>query len=286
MLILQAGEHRVDIAPEMGAVASWSWRGRDIFRPTRPEAIAARDPLGVACFAMAPWVSRIRDSRFAFAGRAVQLKPETDPRLGAYAIHGEAWRALWRVRERSASHAVLTAGSLAPGAGAWPWAYEVLQAIRLDDDGLHMTLTLSNRSAETMPYSFGLHPYFLRGAETRLTARTRRMMLLAPDGMPIGEEASTHRWQDEVLTRGVQDHCYRDWDGVAALTRPQDGLRIAMRATGCDHLQVYAPDDDYVCVEPQTAGPDAVNCGPAGGLRVLNAGERASLEVSFSAGLI
>jgi aldose 1-epimerase len=137
-----------------------------------------------------------------------------------------------------------------------------------------------------MPYSIGLHPYFLRGAETRLTANTQHMMVLAPDGMPIGEEASQHRWRDEVLTRGIQDHCYRDWDGVATLLRPKERMRIRMRAIGCDHLQVYAPDDDYVCVEPQTAGPDAVNCGSSGALRVLNAGDSASIEVFFGAELI
>lgn len=269
----------MDVVPAMGAVASWSWRGRDVFRPSTPEAIAARDPLGLACFAMAPWVSRVRDSRFAFSGREVRLRPETDPRLGTFSIHGEVWRAPWRLIDATPSHARMQIG---PGAGgAWPWEYACIQSVTLDDRGLTMTLTLRSHSDEAFPYTFGLHPYFARMSDCRLTARVRHRAILSADGMPLGEEDGSQRWRDTAITRGVEDHCYRGWDGEALVAFPRDRFQVRMQAEGCDFLQVYAPDDEYFCVEPQTGGPDALNRGPDGGVRILAPRTEARMTVCF-----
>lgn len=264
----------------MGAVAAWSWRGINIFRPSAPLAIAARDPLGLACFAMAPWVSRVRDSRFDFRGRAVQLKPETDPRLGKFSIHGEVWRAPWRLAASSPGSATM---SFRPGAEArWPWDYRCEQTVSLGGDGLTMTLTLWSHSDTAFPFTVGLHPYFARRADSRLTATVRHRAILSPDGMPLGEEDGSTRWRDAAITRGVEDHCYRGWDGVATISFPSDGFRVQMRATNCYFLQVYAPDEDYFCVEPQTGGPDALNRGADGGVRLLAPGAEATIVVCFT----
>lgn len=277
---LSHGDHRVDVVPVMGAVASWSWRGRDVFRPSLPKAIAARDPLGLACFAMAPWVSRVRDSQFHFDGRTVQLKPETDPRLGRFCIHGEVWRAPWHITASTPSSLTMQIG---PGpAGAWPWNYACLQSVALDDRGLTMTLSLQSHCDTPFPYTFGLHPYFARRADSRLTARVTHRSILSPEGMPLGEDDATARWRDEKMTRGIQDHCYRGWDGDATIAFPDDGFRVQVRAEGCGFLQVYAPDEDFFCVEPQTGGPDALNRGPEGGVRILEPSATARIVVCFT----
>jgi aldose 1-epimerase len=280
IVTLLYGDHRMDVVPVMGAVASWSWRGHDVFRPSASAAIAARDPLGLACFAMAPWVSRVRDSRFQFRSRRVQLKPETDPRLGQFSIHGEVWRAPWRLIEASPTSVTMQIG---PGAdGAWPWDYSCVQTVALDERGLTMTLCLRSHSDEPFPCTFGLHPYFARRADSRLTARVRHRAILSPDGMPHGEEDGSRRWRNEPITRGVEDHCYRGWDGVAVIAFPGEGFQVRLHAEGCEFLQVYAPDEDYFCVEPQTGGPDALNRGLDGGVRVLAPGAEDTITVCFT----
>jgi aldose 1-epimerase len=280
ILSLVHGAHRVDIVPIMGAAAAWSWQGRDIFRPSRGPAIAALDPLGLACFAMVPWVSRVRDSRFVFAGREVQLRPETDPRLGSFCIHGEVWRAPWRLVDASAMSATMQIGP--NNSGAWPWDYLCDQTFALGDDGLTMTLALQSLSDTPFPYTFGFHPYFARRADSRLTARVRHRAILSSDGMPLGEEDGTSRWRSEAITRGVEDNCYRGWDGEAVIAFPAEGFQVRMRADGCDFLQVYAPDEDYFCVEPQTGGPNALNLGQESGVRVLEPGASATIRVCFA----
>lgn len=279
LLTLQSGDHRLGVVPAMGAVASWSWRSRDVFRPSTAAAISARDPLGLACFAMAPWVSRVRDSRFQFGARDVLLRPETDPRLGAFSIHGEVWRAPWRSIASSGTSVSMQIGP--DTGGAWPWAYVCTQTVSLNDGGLTMTLVLQSHSDEPFPFTFGLHPYFARRADSRLTARVQHRAILSPDGMPLGEDDGTARWRNEPITRGVEDHCYRGWDGTAVIAFPTDGFQVRMRAEGCDFLQVYAPDDDYFCVEPQTGGPNALNRGPDGGARVLQPGATEKISVFF-----
>lgn len=228
---------------------------------------------------MAPWVSRVRDSRFQFAGLTVTLTPETDPRLGRFCIHGEVWRAPWRLAEATSNAATLQIG---PGhGGAWPWAYACAQSIALNDDGLTMTLALQSHSGAPFPFTFGLHPYFARRANSRLTARVQHRAILSPDGMPLGEDDGSMRWRNEAITRGVEDHCYRGWDGVASIAFPDEGFQVRMTAKGCDFLQVYAPDADYFCVEPQTGGPDALNRGPESGARILEPGASAKISVCF-----
>jgi aldose 1-epimerase len=145
-----------------------------------------------------------------------------------------------------------------------------------------MSLTLTSSARAPFPFTFGLHPYFSRRADSRLTAQVKRRSILSPDGMPLGEDDATTRWRDETMTRGIQDHCYLDWDGVAFISFPGDGFRVAMRATGCSFLQVYAPDDEFFCVEPQTGGPNALNRGPDGGVRILAPGAAATITVSFT----
>lgn len=278
--ILRHGDHELGVAASMGAVTHWRWRGHDIFRPSAAKAIAALDPLGVACFAMAPWVSRVRESRFGFAGREVQLRPETDPRLGTFSIHGEVWRAPWTLTTRQDDRAAI---ACSPGlSGAWPWDYICTQSFALSPDGLTMRLGLTSRSPEPFPYTFGLHPYFARRADSRLTAGVTHRSILSPEGMPLGEDDATTRWRDEKMTRGIQDHCYRGWDGEAVIAFPDDGFRVRMRADGCGFLQVYAPDEEFFCVEPQTGGPNALNRGADGGMRVLEPGATAIMTVCFT----
>jgi aldose 1-epimerase len=279
-ITLETGDHWVSVAPSMGAVAGWRWRGQDIFRPTTEQALASRDPLGVACFAMAPWVSRVSDSRFAYGGRTVQLKPETDPRLGRFSIHGEVWRAPWSILSQSSTSVALRC---APGPqGAWPWAYDCDQTVSLGSDGLTMALTLISRADTPFPYTFGFHPYFARRPDSRLTASVKHRSILSPEGMPLGEDDAQTRWRDETITRGVQDHCYRGWDGVALISFPAAGFRVRMQAQDCGFLQVYAPDEEFFCVEPQTGGPNALNRGPDGGAQILAPGESATITVCFS----
>jgi aldose 1-epimerase len=200
--------------------------------------------------------------------------------LGRFAIHGEVWRNPWTITQQSDLRLDL---ACAPGRdGAWPWDYVCTQSIVIAENGLEMTLSLQSNSDAPFPYTFGLHPYFARRGENRLSARVQHRAILSPEGMPLGEEDGSARWRDETVTRGVEDHCYRGWTGEAVVAFIDDRFQVRMRAEGCDFLQVYAPDADYFCVEPQTGGPNALNRGLDGGVRILDPRGRATIVVCFT----
>ena len=61
-VLLTAGETRVELYPDLGgAVARFTWRGKDVFRPSSPEAT---DVLETANFALVPYCNRIPGGNF------------------------------------------------------------------------------------------------------------------------------------------------------------------------------------------------------------------------------
>jgi aldose 1-epimerase len=262
----------------MGAVLAWTWEGRDLLRPAQEESAASGDPLGVACFVMAPWVSRVAENAFRFQGARHALRPQSDPRLAGCAIHGEVWYAHWTLADHGPAHAVLRTRSR-QGPLAWPWPYEAEYGIAVTPPGLEMTLSLRNIGVAPFPYALGFHPYFPRHGEVRLSARTGARSVMTADGLATGWEAPGPRWSGEALTYGEEDHCYAHWPGVAVLEYPRAGYRLRIAADGCSFLQVYAPKEDFVCVEPQSAGPGVLNHGPDFGVRILEPGSEDRIGV-------
>ena len=101
---LAAAAARVEIAPATGgAIASFTFDGQHVLRPTPP---ASDDVRGHACWPLVPYSNRIADARFTFAGRACALAQEFRRPLR---IRSTAW-----------------AGS---GRGPWPFATRHVRAL-------------------------------------------------------------------------------------------------------------------------------------------------------------
>ncbi len=278
MIELRAGETRVTLCPQMGGgVLSFSWRGRDVFRPTRePEG-----PLDLASFAMLPFVGRITDGRFCVDGQNVQLPvnaPEVDP---ANAIHGHGWLAPWRATTEAARvHLIYDHLS-----DAWPWAYRAEQILEVDDLGLTHTLVLTNISQTPMPAGMGLHPYFPRNGQTQLHALLRGEVNAPPDGIDMRDQGRDW-WAGAAVSSRVVDRAYAFRQGDMTLTWPDRRLRLLIIPTeDYPHTVVYAPAGaDFVCVEPISHLPDALNSAApqsVTGLKWLAPGARWQASVRF-----
>ncbi len=136
LIALASGTMRVLVAPHVGgAIAAYyevaaagpvHW-----LRPATEAALAERDPLRMASFPLLPYCNRIRDARFEFDGRTVDLAG--DGNRFAHALHGHAWRRPWRVGARTASSVELhfehEPDPHAPG--DWPFRYRAMQRIEL-----------------------------------------------------------------------------------------------------------------------------------------------------------
>lgn len=276
---LAAGAWEATLRPEVGgALASLRLGGQDVLRPM-PQA--ATNPLEAACFPLVPYVNRIRDGRFAFRGRAVQLPLNFLPQR--HSLHGIGWQRPWHATEHTEAEAVLV--DEYDGKGAWPWAWRAEQRFTLDRTGLSIALALTNRSDGPMPAGLGLHPYFRRRPETRVRFAATGVLEVDDEFMPTGDVAAADRfgaWREGApLPAELVDNCHLGWNGRVEIA--DDLGRITMTATGAPYLHAYAPPDGTeLCFEPVGHTPDAPNRAPKE-MSVLAPSETAHLRMRIGA---
>ncbi|RYY42654.1 MAG: hypothetical protein EOP59_09540, partial [Sphingomonadales bacterium] len=147
-LTLIAGAARAAVAPALGgALTGWTVDGAPMLRTASAEAIAARDPLGMASFPLVPFSNRIADARFEWAGEHHAIAPNFAPE--PHAIHGIGWTSAWEVREARDDRVVLTLDHA--GDARWPFAFAAEQIVALTPDTLTVTLTARNLEAFDAP---------------------------------------------------------------------------------------------------------------------------------------
>lgn len=260
------------LAPHIGgAIAAFdeSRDGQTVhwLRPATSEALAARDPLGMASFPLLPYCNRIRDARFAFHGAFVDLSG--DGNAFPHALHGNAWRLPWRVDDVSDGRArlVLRHEPSRETAHHWPFAYEAAQDFALDADSLSVTLSARNLSDRPMPFGMGHHPYYPRTFNTRIHARVAAMWHSTLDLLPT--HAGAHPSVDAMASlEGMSadafdlDNNYACWSRTAIIEWPDERRSVTLSADpDFAHMVVYAPSafPDLLCVEPVSNVADWVN---------------------------
>ena len=206
-------------------------------------------PLWWGCYPMAPFAGRIRDGRFRFRGRTYEL-PLTMP---PDAIHGTVLDRPWQVGLATGDRVDLSSDL----GGDWPFQGRITHAITLVPGGLEATLTVE--AAEPMPVALGWHPWFRReisGRAAELDFEAHWMYERDAAGLPTGATvAPTPRpWDDAFSDIVIPPRL--TWSGVA---------RLDLRSTAAFWV-VFDERDDAICVEPQTAPPDAFNLAAAVGV--------------------
>jgi aldose 1-epimerase len=284
-LVLVAGDWWVEVRPELGgAITALTHAGTPVLRPT-PAGTA--EVLETGCFPLVPYANRIAGGRFSFRGREVRLP--VLPRFAPHALHGDGWLQPWTVEALTSTRLAL--GLVWTGARdgvGWPWRYRAVQTLQLDADGLTVDLSLTNDDATDMPGGVGLHPYFVRADDARLTLAAsgvwRTDATLIPEALVAPGEVVDFAGGAALAGLPLVDHAYEGWGGEARLDG--GGRTLVLQADpGARRVQVYAPPGEpFVCVEPVSHRPDAVNApaGEASGLRVLAPGETMSLRMRVS----
>lgn len=283
---LSAGILSAEIVPHIGgSLASFRRAGVDIFRPLTASARAARDVLGVAMFPMMPYANRIAGNAFVFAGKTYRVAANNPPEL--FNVHGSGWRLPWRVEDATPEAARI---SLQVDDGA-PYRYRAEQLFEIDPNGLTVKLSLRNLADETMPFGFGLHPWFPRDPDTSLTFTARRFYPEGPD-MTSGDPEPVPAHFDFTHPACLPDRwCNNDfggWTGVAEMQFPARGHRLRIIAPSMfGHLMFYAdPARDVFCLEPQTNAAGAFNR-PGGidddgeGVTILEPGAQMRAKLRF-----
>jgi aldose 1-epimerase len=228
-----------------------------------------------------PWSNRISGGGFDSAAGFVPLRPNRadDP----YPIHGHGFLRSWRVVAQAEDRAELALGSAPEDA---PYRYRAVQRVELRPERLSVRLAVTHLGRTPMPYGLGLHPYFGRTPETRLTFAARGVWESRPDRIPtrlVQPVPEPFDFQGGRRCDGATliDHCFTGWGGEARIEWPEHGLALVMRAR-TPYLLLYRPPGlPFFALEPVTHPVDAFHLPGRPGLAVLEAGGSLELEVEL-----
>jgi len=191
------------------------------------------------CYPMVPWAGRVNRGRFSFGGSVHQLPVN----LGMHAIHGVGVDRSWAVGPDGAFELEMTD----------PWPFGGVARVSADLSPEQLTITLSVTAGErSMPAVIGWHPVFAKSIGDSLAVldfRPGRILTRDHDGIPTGDL--------DPVPPGPWDDCFV---GVSAplSIRWGDDLRLTLDSP-TDTWVVYDETRHAICVEPQTAIPDAFN---------------------------
>ncbi len=288
---ISAAGHVAVVTESGAALRSLSHHGRDLVQgfDEREMSSGGRGQL------LMPWPNRIRDGRYSFDGRDLQLGL-TDPTRGN-ASHGLARWAAWTVEEHTGSSVSLVYRLMAQS--GYPWTLDLHVLYDLSADGLVVTQTATNLSSEPAPYGSGAHPYLRVGdsvedLELQVPARTR--LLVDDRQLPTGAEpvsgaydfTTPRRIGDLVLDDAFGALAHEQGRATVTLRDPTSSRGVALWVDENHHwLQLFtapsAGPRPGLAVEPMTMPADAFNSGTD--LVVLSPAGTAGDELSASWGI-
>jgi len=290
--VLRSGPLSLSLAPGLGGGITRFWIDGgapcELFRRTPREALAKRDPLELASYLLVPFSNRIDRGRFSFEGQDFEMAPNLPPH--PHPLHGHGWRMPWRITARDRSSATL---ELVYAGSDWPSTYRATQRLELTPEALSVHIGLANEGPRAMPAGIGMHPYFDRTPQSRLTAKVAGVWLADAECLPHEHVPVPSTWDfaaGRVVGELELDNCFSGWQGSAVIEWPERSTCLRISADPVfDHLVVYVPRErDFFCVEPVSHANDAIHLAergvPNSGHRVLHPGETLAAEVRFQVG--
>ncbi len=290
-LRLRADDLALDLVPEVGGgIAGFRVGSIDLMRLASPADLAARNPRQLASFPLFPYSNRVVNGRFIFDSQVYPLALNSSPH--PHTLHGNAWQRPWRVEAArpTSVQLVLDHDPARDGADAWPFAYRAAQVFRLESGLLELTMTVSNRDSRPMPAGFGLHPYFPRTRDVRLTAQAGGVWRNTPDMMPVEHTPVPEAWdfsKGRMIAGVAVDNCFTGWGGKALIEWPDRHRGLSIEASPeFRNLVVFVPpNQEFFCVEPVSNVNDGFNKlarkEPDTGVVVLQPGETLTGIVRF-----
>lgn len=248
-IILRAGSAIAAVDPDRGG------RLASVVVGDRELLIGPPDPddrsIGWGCYLMAPWPGRLADGRLLFRGKAHQVRRNH----GRNAIHGLVFDRPWAVLSPSPTELTL---EIPLGPPSWPSFGLVRQRTRLDPDGV--TLTAEIVAEQSMPAAFGWHPWFRRtGVDPTLRVQADRFLetkAMIPTGELVAVAGRTDLRLGPRLGSRRLDHAFVGARSPTTIEWPDFTLTVEQEPI-LSVITIFTPPD-AICVEPQTAWPNAL----------------------------
>ena len=279
ILVLEANDARAVVDPRRGGrFASVSLDGEELLvGPSSPDDRSIRWGL----YLMAPWPGRLANASFRWNDGDVTVSRTH----GRHAIHGLVWNRSWDVVSATEREALLECPFPADD---WPPGGRVRHRIRLGPGRLTLDAELL-AGAVAMPAAVGWHPWFRRrrgAVRVRLDAEAvLETAGLIPTGRLVPVTGRTDLRRATALGRRRLDHAYVDARSPTSIEWPDLALEIEFQPSPTT-VVVHTPSTG-ICIEPQTAWPNAFNLPrdtqARAGVRVLPPGEtlQASMTIAW-----
>ncbi len=202
----------------------------------------SNDPIAWGSYPMAPWAGRVRRGLFHFEGNDYHLPVNFPP----HAMHGTTYDRPW---QRDDDGYTIDLGP------AWPFDGFARQQFTLTESRLELRLEVHSRDT-AFPASIGWHPWFRRelgtGGPLELDFQAQTMLTKDDDYITTRKKTAPGQGPWDDCFTGVTQPVTLRWPGAVVLT---------MRADS-DTWVVYNGPAHALCVEPQSAPPNALNDWP------------------------
>ena len=251
---------KLDLLPELGGrINKLVFKEFDIFFPLQIQDIKPIQTYKGGCFSLVPFSNRIKNSRFNF-NQFEYILTKNDP---PNAIHGHAYLGKWNVLKKTDSSAVIVYKHLANNFG-WPWSYEVVQTITLEDNNIIFLLEILNKSNNPMPIGFGIHPYFNYSDNVKLKFCAQREWLGSPEEFPIKTKIIENNFnykKGSDLWKEQKTICYENFYEEVEIFWLSNRKKVKIKTDKIfTHLIIHVPEHaKYFCVEPVSHPTDGFN---------------------------
>lgn len=247
---LGAGALTLTLRPDVGGSIAGFWhRDHPVLRSADAASLARARSSG--CYPLVPYSNRIGHCRFPWGGQERTTQPNFEG--SPHSLHGVGFTRPWHVVKHDQREAELLLSHAADA--EWPFAFEATQFVSLDEQGLSLRLSVTNRADEPAPMGLGWHPYFPKRSRSRLHAEVSGRWDTDDTRLPV-RHVPQHSIDADIAHLDY-DHCFTGWQGTAKLRDEHFSLRLTSSLT---HLVVYTPPlQDFYAVEPVSHANNALN---------------------------
>ena len=281
-LRLVCGDMRCDVVPALGAAIAGLWHGElPVLRSTDAATLTSARAAG--SYPLVPFSNRIAQASLKWNGTSHPLVQNFPPE--PHAIHGIGWQRPWDVLDADPQF-VLLSFEHRPDAD-WPFAFDCSQALRLDNDALALSLSVTNQSGQPAPFGLGWHPYFVKRAGSHISFAASGRWEMGDDNLP------THRLASQGLDADCAvldiDHCFDGWTGSLHL---RDAWLHTCVSSNLQRLVVFTNTSrDFVAIEPVSHVNNAINIAGSRpeylrelGVQTLQPGESMTAQMRIQVG--
>ena len=276
-LLLQAGDMRMALRPDLGGCIAGLWLGDlPVLRSSDPGSLDAVRLSG--SYPLVPFSNRVARASLDWQGTSHPLVRNFAGE--EHSIHGVGWLRCWTVLESSEGFAMLSLEHRPDN--TWPFAFDASQVFRLSGESLELSISMTNQSAQPAPAGLGWHPYFVKRARSRISFTATGRWEEGPDKLPTVRKPISGLDTDCAFLD--VDNCYDGWSGAVRLR--DEALRVSV-TSGLSRLVVFTNDTkDFVAIEPVSHVNNGINMMTLPGMsaemlgvRILQPGESMSADM-------